>query len=191
VKYSDSANLKVLPEPARAVVEKEIVAGSMWRVKFQGHYWFAQLYQPNNLISDEVVSLQRGEPVKIIAIQGITLLIRPLSEITKQDQQGSQQLENFLQGSTDAEALNKKVQTTEKDQIKNLNSAKKERVTQVSSNYSRALMEKGDRMIAFASGGAFAGGLIAQVPGAVVGAVAGAIFGWFESSKTVKASEEP
>jgi hypothetical protein len=35
-------------------------------------------------------------------------------------------------------------------------------------------------MIAFASGGAFLGGLIAQIPGAIAGALAGAIFGWFD-----------
>ncbi|PSB21351.1 hypothetical protein C7B61_08245 [filamentous cyanobacterium CCP1] len=38
---------------------------------------------------------------------------------------------------------------------------------------------KGDRMIAFAAGGAFLGGLIAQISGAIVGALMGATFDCF------------
>jgi Phycobilisome protein len=37
----------------------------------------------------------------------------------------------------------------------------------------------GEVAIAFASGGAFLGGLIANLPGAVAGALIGGIFGWF------------
>lgn len=48
---------------------------------------------------------------------------------------------------------------------------------------------RGERMIALASGGAFLGGLIAQVPGAAIGAVAGAIFGWLERSEETNATE--
>lgn len=42
------------------------------------------------------------------------------------------------------------------------------------------IWNRGERMIALASGGAFLGGLIAQVPGAAIGAFLGATFGWFE-----------
>ena len=41
----------------------------------------------------------------------------------------------------------------------------------------------GDRIIAMASGGAFLGGLTAQVPGAIIGAMLGAIFGYFAKPK--------
>lgn len=53
----------------------------------------------------------------------------------------------------------------------------------------QSFWQNGDRAIAFASGGAFLGGLIAQVPGAIVGALAGAIFGWFEKDKPANSSE--
>ncbi len=48
----------------------------------------------------------------------------------------------------------------------------------------QSVWKRGDRVIALSSGGAFLGGLIAQVPGAVVGAVTGAIFGWFDGAET-------
>jgi hypothetical protein len=190
VKYSDSANLKVLPEPAKAVIEKEIVAGRVWRVKFQGHYWFARLYQAENMISDDVISFHPGELVHIVAMQGITVLIRPLSEVTKseiikQDQLQSQQIENFPQRTKEQEDDLRRKQKEEDD------SRRRQLRENKTLSFSKTLAEKGDRIIAFASGGAFAGGLIAQVPGAVIGAAAGAIFGWFESNKTAKASEEP
>lgn len=53
----------------------------------------------------------------------------------------------------------------------------------------QSFWERGDRAIAFSAGGAFLGGLIAQIPGAIVGALAGAIFGWFEKSKPASSSK--
>jgi hypothetical protein len=54
---------------------------------------------------------------------------------------------------------------------------------------SRKLRDMGDRVIALSSGGAFLGGLIAQVPGAIVGALAGAIVGYLGNSKTTNSTE--
>ncbi|PSB15462.1 hypothetical protein C7B76_13690 [filamentous cyanobacterium CCP2] len=59
-------------EPIQGVVDCAVAQGRLWRVKFQGSYWFARLYQPN-----EQVTMQPGEPVKVIAMQGITLLVAP------------------------------------------------------------------------------------------------------------------
>ncbi|MER3433274.1 MAG: hypothetical protein C4288_07560 [Leptolyngbya sp. ERB_1_1] len=42
--------------------------------------------------------------------------------------------------------------------------------------------EKGDRIVAIIAGGAFLGGTIAQVPGAIVGSILAAIYGWYTSS---------
>lgn len=42
--------------------------------------------------------------------------------------------------------------------------------------------EKGDRVVAIIAGGAFLGGTLGQVPGAIVGAVLAAIYGWYTSS---------
>ncbi|WP_448599544.1 hypothetical protein [Thermoleptolyngbya sp.] len=42
--------------------------------------------------------------------------------------------------------------------------------------------ERGDRVIALGSGGAFLGALLAQVPGAVVGGVLATLFAWFTYS---------
>lgn len=53
------------------------------------------------------------------------------------------------------------------------------------------IWRRGDRMIALSSGGAFLGGLIAQVPGAAVGAVIGAIFGWFNRTEATNHTASP
>lgn len=44
--------------------------------------------------------------------------------------------------------------------------------------------KRGDRIIALASGGAFLGVLLAQIPGAIIGGVVAAIYAWFTSPKT-------
>ena len=43
---------------------------------------------------------------------------------------------------------------------------------------------KGNQIIVFASGGAFLGGLIAQVPGAIAGTIIAAIYGTFVKMST-------
>ena len=62
---------------------------------------------------------------------------------------------------------------TDKIDVKTENSKEK-----ISNKFS-SIFEKGDQIIAFAAGGGFAGGLIAQVPGAVIGALSGVVFGIF------------
>jgi hypothetical protein len=59
-------------EPIQGVVDCAIAQGRLWRVKFQGSYWFAKLYQPNVR-----VTMQPGESVEVIAMEGITLLVAP------------------------------------------------------------------------------------------------------------------
>ncbi len=55
---------------------------------------------------------------------------------------------------------------------------KNQRPNNQASNLNEDVWDRGERMIALASGGTFLGGLIAQVPGAVIGAFLGATFGW-------------
>jgi hypothetical protein len=54
---------------------------------------------------------------------------------------------------------------------------------------SKKLREMGDRIIALSSGGAFLGGLIAQIPGAVVGALVGTILGYVGHPKSISSTE--
>ncbi|MBU7584925.1 MAG: hypothetical protein KAF91_18800 [Nostoc sp. TH1S01] len=44
--------------------------------------------------------------------------------------------------------------------------------------------KRGDRIIALASGGAFLGVLLAQIPGAIIGGLLAAIYAWFTTPKT-------
>jgi len=44
--------------------------------------------------------------------------------------------------------------------------------------------KRGDRVIALASGGAFLGVLLAQIPGAIIGGLLAAIYAWFTAPKT-------
>ncbi|WP_416670306.1 NfeD family protein [Egbenema bharatensis] len=61
-------------EPIQGVVDSAVKQGQLWRVKFQGSYWFARLYQAN-----PSVTMEPGQSVKVIAIEGITLLVTPAS----------------------------------------------------------------------------------------------------------------
>jgi hypothetical protein len=58
----------------------------------------------------------------------------------------------------------------------------------VTRNNSQEIKAKGDRVIAYASGAAFLGGLIAQIPGAIAGALAGTLFGLLSKDRTAKPS---
>jgi hypothetical protein len=51
------------------------------------------------------------------------------------------------------------------------------------------LFQKGDRIIALSSGGAFLGGLIAQVPGAIVGALVGTVLGYVGHPRPTNSTE--
>lgn len=59
-------------EPIHGIVDHAIAQGRLWRVKFQGSYWSARLYYP-----DDQVTLESGDIVTVVAMEGITLLVKP------------------------------------------------------------------------------------------------------------------
>jgi hypothetical protein len=61
--------------------------------------------------------------------------------------------------------------------------------TQNSSKQRSKLLERGDRVVTLASGGAFLGVLIAQIPGAIIGGLFAGIYAWF-SAANVKTDEK-
>lgn len=65
-------SLKMFPQPVKGIIDRSIAYDRLGRVKFQGSYWFAKLYQPSHQLI-----ISPGECVNIIAIQGITLLVVP------------------------------------------------------------------------------------------------------------------
>jgi membrane protein implicated in regulation of membrane protease activity len=54
-------------------VEQQITTTQPGRVKHQGTYWPAELYQP-----DRPIIILPGNTVSIVGIQGITLLVVPI-----------------------------------------------------------------------------------------------------------------
>lgn len=66
--------VEVFPEPLRGTVDKTISPQKAGRVKCLGSFWPARLYQ-----SDCQMTIMPEESVNIVAIQGITLLVVPLS----------------------------------------------------------------------------------------------------------------
>jgi hypothetical protein len=48
------------------------------------------------------------------------------------------------------------------------------------------LWEKGDRVVAMASGGAFLVALLGQIPGAILGSILAGIYGWYTGSEKVR-----
>lgn len=67
---------QLLPQPEKGITDRPIAYGRKGRVKYRGTYWSAQLYQP-----DRQVVILTGEPVSILAIQGITLLVVPATSL--------------------------------------------------------------------------------------------------------------
>jgi membrane protein implicated in regulation of membrane protease activity len=63
---------KLCPAPSQGITDRSIAYDQPGRVKFQGTYWSARLYQPN-----QQLIIAPGEFVSVIAIQGITLLVVP------------------------------------------------------------------------------------------------------------------
>jgi hypothetical protein len=159
---SQSADPKTQSE-VNAIVVGEIASDKLWHVRFNGAIWHARLSQKSSKNS-----FLPGEAVCVVGRDEITLLIQPLSDSPKFDSSTSTTVEKgaFL-GDSSLPIYKESLQRNFKD-------------AQSSSSRFEKVSEKGDRMIAFASGGAFLGGLIAQIPGAVAGALAGAIFGWFD-----------
>lgn len=68
-------DLKMFPEPIYGIIDKAIVQGRVWRVKFNGSYWFARLYYPNRQ-----TVLEPGQIVRVLGIQGITLLVTAVDQ---------------------------------------------------------------------------------------------------------------
>lgn len=56
----------------QGIVDRTIEPGRLWRVKYQGSFWFARPYG-----SDTQITVQPGELVKIMGRSGITLLVTP------------------------------------------------------------------------------------------------------------------
>jgi len=69
--------IDLLPEVLTGVVVRVITEERPGRVKFRGSYWPAALYQ-----DEEQIVILPDERVNIIAMQGITLLVRPLHQPT-------------------------------------------------------------------------------------------------------------
>lgn len=69
-----SSEVEVFPEPLTGKVEKKISPQETGRVRCLGSFWPARLYQ-----SDCQVTILPKESVNIVAIQGITLLVVPVS----------------------------------------------------------------------------------------------------------------
>ncbi|MDF0555598.1 NfeD family protein [Kamptonema sp. UHCC 0994] len=64
--------LEIFSEPLIGVVEEAIAPQQPGRISFQGSYWPAKLYQSNSPI---ILSPEKA--VKVVGIQGITLLVQP------------------------------------------------------------------------------------------------------------------
>jgi membrane protein implicated in regulation of membrane protease activity len=69
--FSPSSS-KMFPQPVRGTAIGEINHTQSGQVKYQGTFWTATLYE-----SDCQLTIQPGEPVTIIGIQGINLLVVP------------------------------------------------------------------------------------------------------------------
>jgi hypothetical protein len=59
--------------PMHAIAEQTIAPNRPGRVRYQGSYWFAQLYQPCN---QTIIS--SGQTVNIVGIEGDNFLVTPL-----------------------------------------------------------------------------------------------------------------
>lgn len=68
------STVEMLPEPKRGTVEKAIAPNQRGRVKAMGSYWPAKFYR-----ADSLDQLLPGQSVLVVAREGITLLVMPLS----------------------------------------------------------------------------------------------------------------
>jgi membrane-bound ClpP family serine protease len=74
LRFSSHSKLEKISKPVPGIVEQIISHDCPGRVHWQGTSWPARFFQP-----DYKEAIAPGEPVKVIAIQGITLLVMPLS----------------------------------------------------------------------------------------------------------------
>ncbi|MEC4986806.1 MAG: NfeD family protein, partial [Oscillatoria sp. PMC 1076.18] len=63
------AKIEIFPEPLVGIVEQTITETTPGRVKFLGTSWSSRFYQSNHHETAD-----KGQTVKIIGMQGITLL---------------------------------------------------------------------------------------------------------------------
>nr|MDJ0581728.1 hypothetical protein [Crocosphaera sp.] len=61
--------------------------------------------------------------------------------------------------------------------FQDVDSSQPKKIDGIEINYQNINWKRGNKILAFASGGAFLGGLIAQIPGSIIGAVIAAIYG--------------
>ncbi len=73
LRFSSRSKLEKIAKPAPGIVEEVISQDSPGRVHWQGTTWPARFFQP-----DYKETIAAGEPVKVIAVLGITLLVMPL-----------------------------------------------------------------------------------------------------------------
>lgn len=66
-----SPAVTLFPECVYGIVEKPIASTQTGRVRFQGSTWKARFYSPDS------PTVGCGEKVRVIARQGITLLVEP------------------------------------------------------------------------------------------------------------------
>lgn len=106
-----------------------------------------------------------------------------IETLKPEKQQNEANYAQDIQDNNDDESLKLK----EFNQLQQIVSSTK--VSTIREIQNKRILKLGDRMIAFSSGGAFLGGLIAQIPGAIVGALAGAMFGLFETARIANTSK--
>lgn len=61
-------------EPLKGIVDQVITLNYPGRVRFQGSHWKAELYQPKSRLI-----IPPGQTVNIVALQGNTLLVIPVT----------------------------------------------------------------------------------------------------------------
>lgn len=66
-----STAITLFPEMVYGIVEKPIASTQTGRVRFQGSTWKARFYRPDS------ATVVCGDSVKVVARQGITLLVEP------------------------------------------------------------------------------------------------------------------
>jgi membrane protein implicated in regulation of membrane protease activity len=74
MKTTSPQRVKLFPKNVYGVVEKLITPTQSGRVRFQGSSWKARFY------GQECPTLVPGDAVKVVGLEGITLLVLPKNE---------------------------------------------------------------------------------------------------------------
>ena len=70
--------ITLFPKPGMGIIEEIITESQPGRVNFQATYWPARLYNP-----EQKITLLPNTSVIVIGREGITLLVVPISEVSK------------------------------------------------------------------------------------------------------------